>query len=60
MSSDLTFNCSWCHVLQRFVPGLMLWSPQAVCGREAEVARPGLAPRLRPIAKVTGSLASPL
>lgn len=21
MSSDLIFNCSWCHVLQRFVPG---------------------------------------
>lgn len=23
MSSDLTFNCSWCHVLQRFVPRVM-------------------------------------
>lgn len=22
VSSDLTFNCSWCHVLQRFVPRL--------------------------------------
>lgn len=32
MSSDLTFNCSWCHVLQRFVPRLTLWFPQADCG----------------------------
>lgn len=36
LSSDLTFNCSWCHVLQRFVPRLTLGFLPAECGGGAE------------------------